>query len=171
MINELRKSIFTSLLGGAVLLASVSCLSAQRDEEMAQVFNWTLEIAAPDTSFIPLEGASGWEEPATQANIVCFAVPTPFDRMVNDLDALHSEEGQQVLEKSTVTFGNIQGTLFLMELAPVAGADMETSYSLMYVQPFESATLVANAQYPKSQHERLYAKMLAAFATLRKKTE
>ena len=138
---------------------------------MAEVFNWKFEMAAPDSFFVPLEEGSGWEEPATAAKVVCMAMPAPFERTVQDLEALQTEEGQAVLEKHSLELEGIQGMLFLLEFSPVAGNDPEITYSLIFVRPLQNATLIINAQYPKPEHERLYAKLLAAFATVRKKEE
>jgi hypothetical protein len=68
-----------------------------------------------------------------------------------------------------VEINGVKGLLILLEFAPVGGADTEIIYSLMFARPFQDVSLVLNAQYPKSEHERLYAKLLTAFGTVRKK--
>lgn len=141
----------------------------QTDEQMARVFEWKFVMNAPDADFIPMAETGGWEEPATASKVVCMATPVPYDRMVNDLGALGSEDGQQVLDKKVVDINGVSGLLMLMEFSPVAGEDTEVVYTLMFTRPFEDFSLVLNAQYPKSEHDRLYSKMLASFGSVRKK--
>ncbi len=74
-----------------------------------------------------------------------------------------------MLETQSFDADGKPGTVVLLEFEPVAGEDTESVYSIMYTRPLETGiSLVVNAQYPKSQHDRLYAKMIAAFATVRK---
>lgn len=143
--------------------------NAQSDEKMAEVFEWKFEMDAPDAGFEAMAGASGWEDAATGAKVICMATPVPYSQMEEDLMAIASEEGQTVLEKSAVEIGGVKGLLILLEFAPVAGEDAEVVYSLMFARPFQDVSLVLNAHYPKAQHDRLYAKMLDAFGTVRKK--
>lgn len=143
--------------------------NAQSDEKMAEIFEWKFEMDAPDAGFEAMPEASGWEESATGAKVICMATPVPYSQMEEDLMAIASEEGQTVLEKSAVEIGGTKGLLILLEFAAVAGEDEEVVYSLMFARPFQDVSLVLNAQYPKSQHDRLYAKMLDAFSTVRKK--
>lgn len=143
--------------------------NAQSDEKMAEVFEWRFEMEAPDAGFEAMPEASGWEEPATGSKVICMAAPVPYSQMEEDLMAIASEEGQTVLEKSAVEIGGVKGLLILLEFAPVAGEDAEVVYSLMFARPFQDVSLVLNAQYPKSEHDRLYAKMFTAFGTVRKK--
>lgn len=162
MRHQFNSCLFLlSLCGGS--------LSAQSDADMAKVFEWKFSMQAPDASFVPMPEESGWEEPATQAKVICMATPVPFAKMTEDLTALNTEEGQKVLEKKQTVINGVQGLLLLLEFAPMAGEDTEVMYTLMFARPFEGASLVLNAQYPKSQHERLYPKLLAAFGTVRKK--
>lgn len=144
-------------------------LQAQSDEQMARVFEWKFLMDAPDAGFVPMPEMGGWEEPATQSKVVCMATPVSYTRMIEDLEALQSEEGQRVLEKRVLDLNGVNGLLMLLEFAPVAGEDTEMTYTLMFVRPFEEYVLVLNAQYPKTEHERLYTKMLATFASVRKK--
>lgn len=143
--------------------------TAQSDEKMAEVFEWKFEMDAPDAGFEAMPGASGWEESATGAKVICMATPVPYSQMEEDLNAIASEEGQTVLEKSAVEIGGVKGLLILLEFAPVAGEDVEVVYSLMFARPFQDVSLVLNAHYPKAEHDRLYTKMLDAFGTVRKK--
>lgn len=154
------------------LLFSFCCppaLSAQSDDEMAKVFEWKFSMTPPDASFSLLEEGSGWEETSTEAKIICMANPIPYQRMADDLQALGSEDGQKILEKKTLEIDGKPGLLILLEFLPMAGEDTGATYSLMYVCPYdERISLLINAQYPKTEHDRLYSKLLAAFATVRK---
>ena len=160
---------FACALGLFLLPLVHENLSAQTDEDMAKVFNWKFSMAAPAPSFVPMADESGWEEPESQAKVICMATPTPYSQMAKDMEALSSEDGQKVIEKKLVEISGVQGLLVLLEFAPMAGEDTEIIYSLMFARPFEDVSLVLNAQYPKTQHERLYDKMLTAFGTVRKK--
>ena len=143
--------------------------NAQSNEKMAEVFEWKFEMQAPDAGFEQMPGEAGWEEPATGAKVICMATPVPFTKMAEDLEAISSEDGQKVLEKTTAELNGVTGLLILLEFAPMEGEDTEVVYSLMFARAFQDASLVLNAQYPKSQHERLYARMLTAFGTVQKK--
>lgn len=165
----MKRFLFRRLAELAFLAIIAQPLAAQTDEELAKIFEWKFTMDAPDGDFEPLEEGSGWSEPATSAKVICMATPVPYSRMQQDLEALSSEEGQKVLEKGPVTINGVPGLLILLEFSPLAGEDSEVMYSLMYARPFQDISLVLNAQYPKSQHERLYAKMLTAFGTVRKK--
>ena len=157
---------FTSLI---LSCCSLPHLSAQSDDEMAKVFEWKFSMTAPDATFTPLEEGSGWEESSSQAKVICMANPIPYQRMADDLQSLSSEDGQKVIEKKPLELGGKQGLLILLEFTPMAGEDTEATYSLMYVCPYDdSISLLLNAQYPKKEHERLYPKLLASFATVRK---
>lgn len=157
-------------LAGFVLPAlSPVALPGQSDEQMAEVFEWKFEMQAPDTGFSPMADETGWEEATTGAKVICMATPVPFAKMAEDLSSISTEEGQKVLEKTTTEINGVSGLLILLEFAPVAGEDTEVVYSLMFARPFQNVSLLLNAQYPQSQHERLYAKMLTAFGTVRKK--
>jgi len=156
-------------LGFALGVLPAVSLEAQSDEKMAEVFEWKFETAPPDVSFQVMPDETGWEEPATAAKIICMATPVPYSKMEQDLGAITSEEGQTLLEKTRVEINGVSGLLILLEFAPMDGTDTETVYSLMFARPFQDVSLVLNAQYPKSEHERLYPKMLTAFGTVRKK--
>lgn len=153
----------------ALMLLASTGLSAQHTPTEEEVFSWQFEIAAPDTGFTVLEGDSGWEEAATETKLIAMAAPFPYDQMASDFMALQSEDGQQIIERKQTEIGGVAGLLLILEFKPLRSADPEPTYSLMFVRPFEQVSLVLNALYPKSQHERLYPKMLAAFATVRKK--
>jgi len=159
----------TYLFGLTLVTLPLVSLSAQSDEKMAEVFAWKFAMDAPDSSFEPMSDEEGWEEPSTTAKAICMATPVPYAKMEQDLGAITTEEGQVVLEKSQVEINGVKGLLILLEFAPVGGADTEIIYSLMFARPFQDVSLVLNAQYPKSEHERLYAKLLTAFGTVRKK--
>ncbi|MBK6931075.1 MAG: hypothetical protein IPH12_09435 [Saprospirales bacterium] len=163
--------LFACLLSVSVGYAFAPPLPAQNDEEMAKVFNWKFQLVAPDTSFIPMDGESGWEEPGSEAKVICMATPAPYTRVVEDFAALQSEPGQVVLDKSYVTLGGVTGLLLLLEFAPVAGEETELTYSLLFARPYGEVSLLLSAQYPKPEHDRLYAKILASFATVRQINE
>lgn len=146
-------------------------LPAQTEEQMAKVFEWKFSLDAPDAGFVFMPETGGWEEPATQAKVVCMATPVPYSRMAEDLEALSSEDGQRILEKKALELNGVSGLLMLFEFAPMAGEDTEVVYTLMFARPFQEFSLLLNAQYPKSQHERLYPKMLATFGSARKKND
>lgn len=164
---KLRLSIY--FCGLALGLSPAVSLSAQSDEKMAEVFEWKFEMNAPDDSFQAMQEESGWEEPTTMAKVICMATPVPYSKMEQDLGAITSEEGQTLLEQKPVVINGVSGLLILLEFASMDGSDTETVYSLMFARPFQDVSLVLNAQYPKTEHERLYSKMLAAFGTVRKK--
>lgn len=153
-----------------LLLASGN-LAAQSDEEMAAVFNWQFELIAPDSTFIPLAEGNGWEEPTTQAKVICMAAPMPYEQTAADLEALSTEEGQRVLESANTSIGGADGLLLLIEFTPMAGEDTEVTYSLLFARPYRNASLILSAQYPKSEHERLYPRFLRAFSTVRQTQE
>lgn len=153
----------------ALLLLGSNGLGAQNSPGEEEVFGWQFVFAAPDTGFTVLEGDSGWEEMSTETKVIAMAAPFPYERMAADFQALQSEEGQRVIERKTTSIGGVSGLLLVLEFTPLKSDDPEPSYSLMFIRPFEQVSLVLNAIYPKSQHERLYPKMLAAFATVRKK--
>ena len=121
------------------------------------------------TSSLPDCPVDAFTKASGKTEVICMATPVPFAKMTEDLTALNTEEGQKVLEKQQTAINGVQGLLLLLEFAPMAGEDTEVMYTLMFARPFEGASLVLNAQYPKSQHERLYPKLLAAFGTVRKK--
>lgn len=164
----MKHPISTYFLGIALAALPSAFLTAQSDEKMAEVFEWKFAMDTPDASFQPMPDEAGWEEPATSAKVICMATPVPYSKMAQDLGAITSEEGQTVLEKTPVEINGVKGLLILLEFASMGGADTEIVYSLMFARPFQDLSLVLNAQYPKSEHERLYAKMLTAFGTVRK---
>ncbi|TNE58312.1 MAG: hypothetical protein EP344_10160 [Bacteroidetes bacterium] len=142
-------------------------LTAQSETEMAEVFSWRFQTDAPDNSFRKMEDADGWEAPDTQSNLVGMAMPVSYERMLADLEALHSEEGQKIIEQKPLSLNDIDGHLVILELAPLAGLDTVVFYSLMYIRPYRGFTLVLTAQYPKSLHPDLYDKMVRSFGTVR----
>ena len=163
----MKRHSLLSILAFSFLSVASFPLLAQTDQEMMEVFNWKFETIAPDSSFTLMEGADGWENPALPATLICMAMPANYDQVVKDLEALGSEPGQRVVEKSNTTIGGVKGLLMLLEFTPLAGTDNEASYSLMFVRPYKGFALLLTAQYPKATNDQLYKKCLASFATVR----
>lgn len=164
----MKQPISGRIAGLALFFCLHGLLQAQSDAEMARVFEWKFSMNAPDQSFSLMEGGDGWEEPATQAKVICMATPAPFEKTVADLKTIASEDGQKVLELENRTLNGVEGLIILLEFAPMEGTDTEVTYTLMFARPYDNATLLINAQYPKSEHQRLYPKMLEAFGTAKK---
>jgi hypothetical protein len=165
-----KKLIFNTYL----LSLSLSAFGQNEElstEELMAVFNMRFDIAAPDTTFVETE--QGWAEEATRAQIVCTALPASFERVMEDFKEFSLPEGMVLISKNSMKINDIEGFLVVTEAAPPAEEpNQEHFYAIMYMRPWEkNVTLNINAVYPKSQHDRLYQKMLATFATVRKKED
>lgn len=127
------------------------------------------EIASPDTTFVPMQNAYGWEEPATQSLVVCVPAPGSFREMA-----------EQQLEKEQTFDGNVKiiskeikdlnGRSGVLVTGEITENPENPFYSVMYFTPLDdNMVLMVNALYPKSQHERLSPKMLTSFGSARLK--
>lgn len=153
------------------------CLAVRGQEEemtaekMLAIFNMKFEIAAPDATFTATE--QGWEEEATRAKLVCSALPAPYERVLADFMEITMPDDIKLISKDTMSVGGLAGYLMVTEATPPADEpEQEHFYGIMYIRSWDKlSTLNINAVYPKSQHERLYKKMLATFATVRKKED
>lgn len=139
------------------------------DDEILAAFMMRFDIAPPDTTFLAMETGEGWEEQSTLSRIVCSALPASFERVMQDAGELANIEGGKLISQDTLEINGVKGFLAKVEFSP-GEAGMEPFLALMYMRPWgKNLTLNINAAYPKSHDARLYSKMLASFATVRKK--
>lgn len=169
----MRNWFYSIALALFFLLGSPLHSNAQKEPSMADlmaVFDMQFSLVPPDTTFQEMEGGV-WVEEATQSKIACSALPFPFEQVLKDSSSFESNEGMKVLSKENMEIGGVQGFLVRAEVIPPAEEkNRESFYMLMFMRPLnKTITLNLNAAYPKSQQERLYPKMLAAFATAREK--
>lgn len=169
----MQKIIPKILLINALILSL--CLSAfgQNDElsteELMAIFNMQFDIAAPDTTFTKTE--QGWEETSTRSQVACTALPASFGRVMEDFKELTMPEGMKLISKDSLKINDITGYLVVTEATPPADEpNQEHFYAIMFLRPWDkNTTLNINVTYPKSQHDRLYQKVIGTFATVRKK--
>jgi len=155
---------------GQPLAAQTTTLSTQ---DMLAVFALQFDLVLPDTTFMEMEPGTVWEEAATEAKIMCNAMPTPFERVLRDTSDMASSPEMIVVHKGRLDLNGVPGYLIHMEfIQPEGAGDGEPFEGLMYIRPLESQiTLTINVAYPKSQHKRLYPKMLAGFGSVRQRVE
>lgn len=154
--------------GSQALTAQTTTLSAQ---DMLAVFALQFDLTLPDTTFAEMEPGAVWEEADTESKILCNALPIPFDRVLRDTMEMASSPEMTLLHKGQLTLHGIPGYLITMEFMQTEGGqDAAPFLGLMYIRPLDAqTTLTINAAYPKSQQERLYPKMLAAFGSVRQR--
>lgn len=140
-------------------------------EELMAVFNMRFDIAAPDSTFTETE--QGWLEASTKSQVACTALPASFSRVMEDFKELTMPEGMQLISKDSLKINEITGYLVVTEATPPADEpNQEHFYAIMFLRPWDNkTTLNINVTYPKSQHERLYQKVINTFATVRKKED
>ncbi len=168
MQNRLIITSSLSLLlfvGGGSLTAQTTTLSAQ---EMLEVFALQFDLTLPDTSFLEMEPGAVWEEAKTESKILCNAMPIPFDQVLRDTTDMATSPEMTVLHKGRLDFNGTPGYLITMEFIQTEGGKgAEPFLGLMYIRPLNGHTaLTINVAYPKAQQERLYPKMLTAFASV-----
>lgn len=171
----MRKNFFRQLISSLAFLSLCFCVFGQNEDEtpstedLMAVFSMQFDIAAPDTSFTQTE--QGWAEASTQSQVACSALPASFERVMQDFNDFTLPEGMRMVSKDSLTIEGVIGFLVVTEATPPAEEpNQEHFYTLMYLRPWDKKiTLNINAAYPKSQHDRLYQKILATFATVRKK--
>lgn len=150
------------------LTAQTTTLSAQ---DMLEVFALQFDLALPDTSFVEMEPGAVWEEANTEAKILCTAMPMSFEQVLHDTTDITSSPEITLLQQGRLDFDGVPGYLIIMEFIETEGErGAEPFLGLMYIRPLAAQTaLTINAAYPKAQHERLYPKMLTAFASVRQR--
>ena len=148
------------------LTAQATTLSAQ---DMLAVFALQFDLTLPDTTFTEMEPGAVWEETGTEAKILCNAMPIPFERVLRDTTDITTSPEITLLHQGRLDLNGVPGYLIAMEFLQTEGERQATPFlGLMYIRPLDTKTaLTINAAYPKRQHERLYPKMLAAFASVR----
>ncbi len=165
----MRKQIILLTIGS--LFIWNSHLSAQTPgttlsmEDMLAVFALQFDLPLPDTSFTEMEPGTVWEEAATEAKIMCNAMPAPFARVLQDTTEMTTSPEMILLHKGRLDLNGVPGYLIQMEFVqPEGPGNAENFEGLMYIRPLnENIALTVNVAYPKSQHDRLYARMVAAF--------
>lgn len=167
-ILPFKKLIFSALFL-ALCLPAFGQNEELSTEELLAVFSMRFDIAAPDTTFVETE--QGWMEEATRSQIVCTALPATFERVMEDFKDFTMPEGMTLVSKDSLKINDIVGFMVVTEASPPAEEpDQEHFYAILYLRPWDTKyTLNINAVYPKSQRDRLHDKMVATFATVRKK--
>ena len=135
------------------------------------MFALQFDLTLPDTTFVEMEPGAVWEEAGTESKILCNAMPIPFNRVLSDTTDMASSPEMTLLHKGRLDLYDTPGYLITMEFIQTEGSKgAEPFLGLMYIRPLDAqTTLTINVAYPKSQHERLYPKMLAAFGTVRQR--
>lgn len=148
------------------LSAQATTLSAQ---DMLAVFALQFDLTLPDTTFTEMEPGAVWEEAGTDSKILCNAMPIPFERVLRDTTDITTSPEITLLHQGRLDFNGVSGYLISMEFMQTEGGREAAPFlGLMYIRPLDAQTaLTINVAYPKTQHERLYPKMLAAFASVR----
>ncbi|MEO6038004.1 MAG: hypothetical protein ABIQ93_06275 [Saprospiraceae bacterium] len=154
--------------GSTLLPGQTTTLSSQ---DMLAVFALQFDLFLPDTTFIEMEPGTVWEEAATEAKIMCNAMPATFERVLQDTTEIASSPEMILLRKGRLDLNGVPGYLIYMEFVqPEGSGSAEPFEGLMYVRPLDAQTaLTVNVAYPKSQHNRLYNKMLAAFGSVQQR--
>ena len=154
--------------GSSSLTAQSTTLSAQ---DMLNVFALQFDLKLPDTTFVEMEPGAVWEEVKTESKILCNAMPVPFEQVLRDTAEMASSPEMTLLKKGRLDLNGTPGYLITMEFVQnEVGKGSEPFLGLMYVRPLDARTaLTINAAYPKTQHERLYPKMLTAFGSVRQR--
>ncbi len=167
LIVAVTLSLLFLVCGGSVT-AQTTTLSAQ---EMLEVFALQFDLTLPDTTFVEMEPGAVWEEVGTESKILCNAMPIPFEEVLRDTAALASSPEMTLLRKGRLDFDGTPGYLITMEFMQTEGDRGAAPFlGLMYIRPLNAGTaLTINVAYPKAQQERLYTKMLAAFASVRQR--
>ncbi len=152
-------------------LAAQSPAKTLTTQDMLAVFALQFDLRLPDTTFIEMEPGTVWEEAATEAKIMCNAMPTSFERVLQDTSDLASSPEMLLLRKGRLDLNGVPGYLLQMEFTQPEGSGSAESFEgLMYIRPLDAQTaLTVNVAYPKSQHKRLYTRMLAAFESVRQR--
>ncbi|MBP6828062.1 MAG: hypothetical protein KA165_15975 [Saprospiraceae bacterium] len=175
-LSEMKNHVFYCLFIISVLILPKQVFTQAEDTTQIvtgytfeDVWAKGLEMAAPDTTFVPMKYGNGWEEPATQSLIVCIPTADNFQKLANeDLSGNQLPGGSiRILSKENKA---INGVPYMEVFAEITENEAPPFYIMMFYRSLgENATLMVNAIYPKTQHERLYPKMLASFATVRVK--
>ena len=171
----MQKNLFSALLLICSLVLSNGVLTAQTTtlstQDMLAVFALQFDIPLPDTTFIEMEPGTVWEEATTEAKIMCNAMPAPFARVLQDTTEMATSPEMILLRKGRLDLNGTPGYLIQMEFVqPEGSGSSEPFEGLMYVRPLDGQiSLTVNVAYPKSQHNRLYPKMLAAFGAVKQR--
>lgn len=170
MKKQLLLLLFTAFQGQLIFAQTeVDTIRPTADKTQEDYTLAAFEIAAPDSTFIPMQNAYGWEEPATKSMVVCIPTPGSFKEMAEaEIDNEYAGDGVvKIISKENKELNGKPGVVVYGEITE----DPENPFcSVMYFSPLgDNMVLMVNALYPKSQHERLYPKMLASFASARVK--
>lgn len=163
---------------GLLLFTSPAAVMAQAPstnlsmEEMLAVFALQFDLTLPDTSFVEMDPGTVWEEAATEAKIMCVAMPAPFERVLQDTTEMKTSPEMILLNQGRLDMNGLAGYLVQMEFVQPEGSGApEPFIGLLYMRPLDAqTTLTVNVAFPKSHHERLYSKMLVAFASVHQRT-
>lgn len=174
-MNQLLKFLLVAAflaLQGQQIFAQTDTVATRPlgGQAITDYFSAAFEIAAPDSTFLPMTHGYGWEEPATGSVIVCIPTPGSYEEMVEtpvEKEGGNEKGAFKIISKEIKELNGRAGVLVHGEITE----DQANPFCmLMYATPLgENSVLMVNAVYPKSQHERLYPKMLTSFGTARLK--
>ena len=172
-----KRLLLTAGLGLLLFAAPATVIAQAPDtnlsmEEMLAVFALQFDLTLPDTTFQEMDPGTVWEEAGTEAKIMCIAMPAPFERVLQDTTEMKTSPEMILLSKGRLDMNGLAGYLVHMEFVqPEGSGSPEPFIGLMYMRPLDAqTTLTINVAFPKSHYERLYSKMLVAFASVHQRT-